>query len=166
MESKAEIVAMDGDGASRGGPVIALRHDRRLWCGLGRVTGGRMCTDGAETRCWLHLWSRRPDSWPWMATGRGGARRCSLWALIGGFGEASAGSPAAECALMEPKTDFDSTYGVESQNRRHGWRRAAPGCARRPGLVGRGRRCPPRARLESAWSFTDLRLTGAPRLVQ
>src|SRR5690606_41933591 len=50
MESKAEIVAMDGDGASRGGPMIALSHDRRLWGGLGRVTGGRMCTDGAENR--------------------------------------------------------------------------------------------------------------------
>src|SRR5690606_5715228 len=50
MEAKAEIVAMGGDGAPRGAPVIALSHVRRLRGGLGRVTGGRMCTDGAENR--------------------------------------------------------------------------------------------------------------------
>src|SRR5690606_40889173 len=50
MESKAEIVAMDGDVASRGAPVIALSHVRGLRGGLGRVIGGRMCTDGAENR--------------------------------------------------------------------------------------------------------------------
>src|SRR5690606_36540309 len=49
--------------------------------------------------------------------------------MIGGFGEASAGSSAAECALMEPKTGFDSIYGVESRNRRHGWRRGVARCA-------------------------------------
>src|SRR5690606_24724253 len=49
--------------------------------------------------------------------------------MIGGFGEASAGSPAAGCALTEPKTDFDSTYGVERRNRRHGRRRGVAGCA-------------------------------------
>src|SRR5690606_31456099 len=49
--------------------------------------------------------------------------------MIGGFGEAPAGSSAVECALVEPKTDFDSTYGVESRNRRHGWRRGVARCA-------------------------------------
>src|SRR5690606_10455278 len=49
--------------------------------------------------------------------------------MIGGFGSASAGSSAAECALMEPKTDFDSTYGVESRHRRLGWRRGVAGRA-------------------------------------
>src|SRR5690606_34350511 len=49
--------------------------------------------------------------------------------MFEGFGEAPAGSSAVECALVEPKTDFDSTYGVESRNRRHGWRRGVARCA-------------------------------------
>src|SRR5690606_30389911 len=49
--------------------------------------------------------------------------------MIAGVGEAPAGSSAVECALVEPKTDFDSTYGVESRNRRHGWRRGVARCA-------------------------------------
>src|SRR5690606_30393128 len=49
--------------------------------------------------------------------------------MFEGFGEAPAGSSAVECALVEPKPDFDSTYGVDSRHRRHGWRRGVARCA-------------------------------------
>src|SRR5690606_1137712 len=74
--------------------------------------------------------------------------------MFEGFGEAPAGSSAVECALVEPKTDFDSTYGVESRNRRHGWGRGGAGwggdCSE-PGSAGSVRPRPGHRRSNVHW---------------